>query len=474
MKLVSKFAFAIFVATAAVIALFSYLSIRRQVARIEESVSVDLESLGGGLRAAIVASWTAEGEGEALRIVDAARSHRSDVDIQWVSGVPSSLEDRVEERRDDGERRVVVSLPVRVDATRGGTLTLSRSVPTTGTILRNELGSEVGFALVLALVVGAIAASLGALLIGGPLGRIVAQARRVGAGDLSQRLRSDSKDEIGDLKRELNAMCDQLASARQKLSEEEAARLETLEQLRHLDRLRSVGTMASSIAHELGTPLNVLLLRGQSLVAGETEPDEIEGAGRTIVGQVEKMSRIVRQMLDFARPKDETRERFSASKIVEHAAHLLSGIAKKNGVAITTQCDADAEVFGHPSEIEQAVTNLMMNAIQAMPKGGALTLKVRTGEATPPNRAYLGTGSGTQPRGTFSAVMIDVRDDGIGMSAETLARIFEPFYTTKRGGGGTGLGLGVASGIAEDHGGFVTAESTLGKGSTFTLTLPRQ
>lgn len=472
MRVVAKFALAFFVATTLVIAAFSYFAIRRQVARIEESVAVDLQSLGGGLRAAIAASWSDEGQDDALHIVEAARSHRSDVEIEWISVPPTTQGDVVDERRDDAGRRVTVTLPVRVDATRGGTLVLSRTVPGTGAILRNELGDEVGLALVLALVLGALAVTFGGFLIGRPLDRIVDQARRIGAGDLSQRLRSDRRDEIGDLKREINSMCEKLASARKKLDDEAAARVETLEQLRHLDRLRSVGTMASSMAHELGTPLNVLLLRGQSLVVGETEAGELEAAGRTIVGQVEKMNRIVRQMLDFARPKEEAKERTSAAKVVEHASHLLSGIARKHGVVITTRIEDDAAIEGHPGEIEQAVTNLMMNAIQSMASGGKLELVVRTGQGVPPGRAYIGTGSGTQPSGAFPAVMIDVRDEGSGMSAETLARIFEPFYTTKRAGEGTGLGLSVAAGIAEDHGGFITAESELGKGSTFTLTLP--
>ncbi|CAN5754183.1 hypothetical protein BH09MYX1_BH09MYX1_20480 [soil metagenome] len=472
LKLVAKFALAFFLATTAIIAIYSYFATRRQVARIEENVVLDLRSLGGGLRSAITASWRADGESEALRIVAAAESERSDVDIRWVPGLPPAADDVVDDRHDTVDDRVTVSLPVRVDGGHGGMLILTRELPGTGTILGKEAPDDVVVALALALVLGGIAVLLGVVLIGRPLDRIVAQTRRVGAGDLSQRLKGDRNDEIGVIKRELNAMCDQLVSAQKKLEDEAAARLETLEQLRHLDRLRSVGMRASSVAHELGTPLNVLLIRGQALAEGEDET-EIKAAGRTIVGQVEKMSRIVRQMLDFSRAKEPTSERVSAKTLVERATNLLSAIAKKNGVVLTRRIEDDGPIDGHPGEIEQALTNLMMNAIHASPKGGKLELVVRRGEASLPRRAHLATGSGARPGGTFSAMMIDVRDDGSGMTEETLERIFEPFYTTKRKGEGTGLGLTVASGIAEDHGGFITAQSELGRGSTFTLTLPR-
>jgi signal transduction histidine kinase len=467
-RLVAKFALAFFLATIAVVGAFTFLAVKRQVARIENTAIVDLQNLGAGLRAAIQASWQAEGEAEAIAIVDAANGHRSDVDIRWVSGLSTSDVDAVSERRTDGEHEVEIVLPVRTADGRGGTLVLTRTLPSTGTLLLNELGDEILLAVVLAVVMAGVAVGLGVVLFGRPLERIVDQARRVGAGDFSQRLRQDRTDELGILKREFNAMCDKLVAAQKRVDDEAASRLETLEQLRHLDRLRTVGTMASSIAHELGTPLNVVLLRGQSLARGEATGDEVADAGKTIVAQVEKMSRIVRQMLDFSRPKDEARERVSARALVDRTMNLLVGIAKKHAVVTETSFQDDGAVLGRPSELEQALTNLVMNAIQAMKAGGKLVLGVRVGDAEPPRALMAEAGARA-----FPAVMIDVRDEGPGMDDATIGRIFEPFYTTKRSGEGTGLGLGVASGIAEDHGGFITASSTPGKGSTFTITLPR-
>ncbi len=468
MRLLAKFALAFFLATIAVVGTFTFFSVKRQVARIENTAIVDLQNLGEGLRAAIRASWQSEGEAEAIAIVEAANAHRDDVDMRWVSGVPDATGDSVTDRRVNGTHEVEVALPVRTADGRGGTLVLTRALPDTQTLLVKDLGDELLLAASLAVVMALVAAALGSALFGRPLDRIVAQARRIGVGDFSQRLRSDRTDELGVLKRELNAMCDKLVEAQRRVEEEAASRLETLEQLRHLDRLRTVGTMASSIAHELGTPLNVVLLRGQSLARGEAESAEVTASGATIVTQVEKMSRIVRQMLDFARPREDDRERVSARALVGRTVDLLAGIAKKHGVQTETQFTDDGAVLGSASALEQALTNLTMNAIQAMASGGKIVLGVRVGDAEAPN-ALARDGASR----TFPAVMIDVTDEGPGMDDATLARVFEPFYTTKARGEGTGLGLGVASGIAEDHGGFITARSAPGKGSTFTLTLPR-
>jgi signal transduction histidine kinase len=268
-------------------------------------------------------------------------------------------------------------------------------------------------------------------------------------------LKSTGTDEIGALKRELNAMCDRLEAAYTRIQEESTARVETLEQLRHLDRLRTVGTIASSIAHELGTPLNVLLLRGLSLADGEVDSQEVKEAGQAVVLQVEKMSRIVRQLLAFARARTATKEasrRIDLVAVAKHAASLLSTLASKHGVEVVVDARDDVHVRGDFGQLEQALTNLITNGIQAMDDaGGRLVVRVGSEGKT---------------------ASIEVEDEGKGMSAEVIERAFEPFFTTKPDAGGTGLGLHVARGIVEDHGGTMSVRSSPGTGTTFQLTLP--
>lgn len=261
----------------------------------------------------------------------------------------------------------------------------------------------------------------------------------------------------------LNAMCDRLVSARRGLEEESTARVEVLEQLRHLDRLRTVGTLASSLAHELGTPLNILLIRGQSLRDEKLDSGEVSEAGATVVSQVEKMRRIVQQLLDFARRRPPIRSEVRLSEVASRAKHLLSAMARKHGVEIELDVKTDASTLGDPTQLEQAVTNLMLNGIQAMTEGGVLRLEVRSEDsALAPNSSR-----------PIRVGVLDTQDQGPGIGADELARIFEPFYTTKPEGSGTGLGLGVASGIAAEHGGWIKAASERGKGSSFALYLPR-
>ena len=457
MKVVTKFAVAFFVVSALCLGLFSYGFAKREATRIERTLARGLTGYGVALRPTLEAAWAEHGLAAAERIVQAFQPE-GEVTAKLVGSEGSAplSQPRNEIVDEQGRRLVRVTLPVTGPRGAQATLLLERSVVDGSTIIRDELGDQMIATAILAVVMAALAAVLGAILIGQPLNRIVAQARRIGEGDLTHRLRATRTDEIGVLKRELNAMCDRLEAANARVEEEATARIETLEKLRHLDRLRTVGTLASGIAHELGTPLNVLLLRGQSLANGDVEPSEMPAAGAAVVNQVEQMSRMVRQPRGFARTRgalETRRERVDLAGVARHAPSLLGSLAKKHGVAIAVESDDDVAVHGDFGQIEQALTNLIVNGIQAMPKGGRLDVRVLR---------KPGTGG----------VVIEVRDEGTGMPPEVAQRVFDPFYTTKPEGEGTGLGLHVARGIVEEHGGSIRARSEVGKGSTFELHLP--
>lgn len=457
MKVVSKFALAFFAAACVCLAVFTYVLAEREVGRVERLVTQGLTSFATGMRPAIESAWRDRGFEAAQRIVaDFPPDGVLRVTIAETANPPPTVTSHIR-ALPTGGHMVHVTMPVTGPAGRTAVLELARTVADDSTVFRADIREQLLTAAALALVMGIIAAVLGAWVIGGPLGRMVAQARRIGAGDFSQRLKSTGTDEIGVLKRELNAMCDRLVDAQARLEEEAAARVETLEQLRHLDRLRTVGTIASSIAHELGTPLNVLLLRGQSLASGEVAAVEVEDAGRAVLAQVEKMSRIVRQLLGFTRSRSASTANateLDPLAVCRHACGLLGSLAKKHHVSIDVQGDTAARTRGDFGQLEQALTNLIVNGIQAMPNGGKLTIRV----TAPPDD---------------DAVAIAVSDEGDGMPPDVISRIFEPFFTTKPGAEGTGLGLNVARGIAEDHGGSIGVTSQPGAGTTFTMRLPR-
>jgi two-component system, NtrC family, sensor kinase len=261
----------------------------------------------------------------------------------------------------------------------------------------------------------------------------------------------------------MNAMCERLVEAQERSAVEERARIAALEQLRHADRLMTVGKLASGIAHELGTPLNVVGARAAMIADGETSAAESVEYARIITGACDQMTRIIRQLLDFARPRGAERVTEEVARLAQRTLELLEPIAAKRGVSLRLREEgaaAAAEVDA--GQVQQVFTNLVVNAIQAM-DGGTVEVVVAQRRAIAPRD--LG-GAETD------CVSVTVRDEGSGISAEHLPHVFEPFFTTKDVGQGTGLGLSVAYGIVRDHQGWMEVESEVGRGSEFVVYLP--
>jgi signal transduction histidine kinase len=230
-------------------------------------------------------------------------------------------------------------------------------------------------------------------------------------------------------------------------------------QLRHADRLNVIGTLAAGVAHEIGTPLNVIsgsaeLLRG----ASPADVDELAGV---IYEQTSRISSIIRHLLDFGRRGGTKAAAVDLNELARAGTRLLAPIAKKRAVQLrVAPAPAPVVVCGNAAELEQVLSNLVLNAIQAMPLSGG-TISIEVGHAS---RAG---GRGDRPLGTFS-----IEDTGVGIPARDLPRIFDPFFTTKGVGEGTGLGLSVSYGIVQDHGGEIEVDSEVGRGTRFTVLLP--
>jgi signal transduction histidine kinase len=343
---------------------------------------------------------------------------------------------------------------------------------------------------------------LGVWLVGRPIKTLINKARRVGAGDFSGRLQIPHAAEIGELATEMNLMSERLADAGKQLAAATTARIVAIEQLRHADRLSTVGKLASGIAHELGTPLNVVSGRAQLIAESvqATAGDRLGQAAildvtdnvRIIVEQTRRMSAIIRQLLDFARRRGVQKASYDLRQLVAQTVSMLQPLAEKRGVTLAieaTTTPASAQVDA--SQIQQVLTNVVVNAIQSMPKGGMVTIALRPSSTQPPPGAEITQGesrgepagfAGGEPSreglGTLSGFPcqqfeIAVTDQGDGIAAEVLPHVFEPFFTTKAVGEATGLGLSVAYGIVQEHGGFITVESELGRGSRFAIHLPR-
>ena len=242
-----------------------------------------------------------------------------------------------------------------------------------------------------------------------------------------------------------------------RLRELERRRLEQV--LFDSEKLAATGRLAASIAHEINNPLeavqNALYLLQQRGNVAEGAREYLDIAAR----ETQRMSRILRQMLGFYR-QTEVMAETDINALIDEASALVAKRLRERGVTFVSEMDKSIpHVRASADQLKQVVLNLMLNAADSMPKGGTITVATSGG---------LGTDSELFGR---PAVQIQVRDTGEGIPDERLAQIFEPFFSTKPGRG-TGLGLWVSQGIVQNHGGTMRVRSRVGRGTTFTITLP--
>lgn len=224
------------------------------------------------------------------------------------------------------------------------------------------------------------------------------------------------------------------------------------EQLRRTERIAELGTLASGMAHEIGTPMNVILGRAEYMMDRVTD-EAIKKGLKTIIAQVERITRVMNQLLAFAGRKPPERRPLQLKAIVEDGMELFRERLDRNQVTVELMIDDRCpSVMADADQMSQVFINLVANAIHAMPEGGIL----RIGLAQDQN-----------------SVKLTVSDTGHGIPQELLPKVFEPFFTTKEFGKGTGLGLTVVKGIIDEHQGAITVESEEGKGTTVSISLPK-
>lgn len=290
-----------------------------------------------------------------------------------------------------------------------------------------------------------------------PIQELASGARRFAKHDYSHRIELGNFDELADLATTFNSMAETIGTRdRQILAQNEAlesqVRQRTAEVL-HSERLAAVGEMVAGIAHEIGTPLNVISgyaedIRGDR--AGECLGDDLD----IIISETRRIADLVRGLQDFARPHPPTFAHIDVGDAAREAVQLVTPTARKAGVALTVVVSGEAaSSSADPHDIKQAILNLVVNAIHASNPEGRVSVDV-TGEE--------------------SEICIAVTDEGEGMAEEVQRQIFEPFFTTKLSGEGTGLGLAIVRRIVERHGGTISVQSHPGVGSSFQIAIPRK
>jgi signal transduction histidine kinase len=288
-----------------------------------------------------------------------------------------------------------------------------------------------------------------------PISRLMDGIQRLGRGEPAAPLPVERQDEIGRVAEAFNEMTEQLDLARRRLLTETEHSLDLEQQLRAAETLAVAGKLASSLAHEVGTPLNIVSGRAEFL---QMSPSLDEAARRDlgiIVSQIDRISKIIRSLLDSVRPQKLELQPTSLAEVLDRILPLLNHPARRHGVAIVTSIPPDLPaLFADPGQLQQVLINLVLNGVDATPTGGQITISARV------------TSDGTR------SIAITVRDTGPGIPAELQAKVFEPFFTTKPAGQGTGLGLAICRDIIKAHGGHIQIESEPGVGTTFTVLVP--
>jgi signal transduction histidine kinase len=289
-----------------------------------------------------------------------------------------------------------------------------------------------------------------------PLARLTKAIERLGREPSSDPLPVLRRDELGRVAEAFNAMAARLGAAQHRLMEETARAVELERELRRTATLAVAGRLASSLAHEVGTPLNVVSGRAEAMLKELPESQPARKDLQIIVRQIDRIARIIGSVLDVVRTHKPELKPTALGDVIDELMPLLRHTAAQHDVTLEAGSFAEnAVVFADAAQIQQVLINLALNAVEATPSVGRVVVSLD-------RRAH-----GGRP-----GVAIVVSDTGSGIAPEHVGRLFEPFFTTKPRGRGTGLGLPICRDIAEAHGGDIGVETAVGAGTTVTVWLP--
>ncbi len=316
----------------------------------------------------------------------------------------------------------------------------------------------------------AISVSLGLILykiVSKPVSELTHGMDKIATGDFNYSVPIKSKDEMGTLARTFNSMIKDIKAARdqkevwtQTLETEIAKKTEEIQKthagLVQTEKLASLGRMAAGVAHEINNPLTGVVTFAY-LMKKNVSPDSQEAKDlNVIIEQAERCSKIIKNLLVFARAAPAEKGKISINKVLAQTIYMVQNQEKFNNIKFEIKMDeSDFTTLGDASQFQQIFLNMIINAADAMNERGTMTIATRK------------LGVDDKP-----FVEIEFTDTGGGIPEETLGKLFEPFFTTKPVGKGTGLGLSVSHGIVKHYGGQIDVKSTIGKGTTFFVKLP--
>jgi|SRR5690554_1638632 two-component system NtrC family sensor kinase len=357
----------------------------------------------------------------------------------------------------EGERVYSVVRPLRQDGEIVGAIEVAQTLAFVEAEKRQTRERYIVSTALLAVAMTILILWLVQRLVARPLDRLVAAVRALGGGELAHRIdRNVGPGELGVLAREFNDMADRLEAARARVEREAEERLALERRLRETEKMAALGTLAAGLAHEIAAPLHVIRGRAEMLLKREQESGS-ERNLRIISAQIERITHIVRNLLDYARRREPRMESVPVSRLLDDLLEFLAAEISADGVQVQRTGRVDVAVYGDADLLHQVFINLLLNALQAL-----------RGRDSPQLRLDVSTSS-------TGSVVIDVEDNAGGIEEHMLEVIFDPFVTTKPAETGTGLGLAVARSIVEEHGGRIEAFNRQRdgvRGAVFRVTLP--
>jgi signal transduction histidine kinase len=486
-RIPTKLVLGLATASAVILGSYGWRELRKEKKDLTDVAKHDMKVLGTALKVAIENALRDQQVADVNEILTSLKLKDSAIDVLLFDpagqlsphpfGSPASAEvvrDGVREVRSSGEAlvriqgtrdlsRIVGIFPLRDDdGTNLGSIAIVRPLDALRADLRSETIST--FLSILSLIVGVAGVGwfLVHLYVGRPLGKLMVAMEDVRAGNLTANVSVQRADEVGRLAAEFNAMVRELEGARRRLIEATESR-EALEAgLRRVDKLASLGQLSAGLAHEIGSPLQILNGRARALASRTDLPAEIRRIAQVFEEQSDRIAKIVEQLMTVARRKPAQWGEFDLKSTVGPIVELMGHEARRRGVRLEFECPNPLpKVVADVDQVQQVTLNLLSNALRATPREGRVRLSLaassfKTGQSMPEH----------------PSVSLVVQDTGCGISEELLGHIFEPFFTTWAEAGGAGLGLAVVRSIIDEHGGTIDVSSEKSVGTRLTVHFP--
>jgi len=500
MRIATKLTILLLLAVSVALAGYGYLRTKRERDRLVEEVQQDAVFLANAVRLAVEHAMRDKRPEDVPKLLTEIVRHPSPVDRVWVYN--SRLEEtgsagaeaaagavipRPDVERTVGQRvatvryvdsppRPVVYVVVPLTGPEGGAGGALAVVHATTRIERQvrEVMQELVVRLsLLSLTIFLVIWFTVRVSIRRPLRALVRATLALGRGQLTERIALRRRDEIGQLASAFNRMAGELQVAHERTRTEADGRLDAERRLQQAQKLAALGRLASEVAHEIGTPLSIISGRTE-VIQKKLPPDHplARDAG-TVLRQVERISGILRQLLDYARPRRLTRNPLPVEPVFNRVVELLDPIAGRRQVRLVAEAPGVLPpILADADQLQQVLLNLVTNALDATPAGGQVRLTAgdaELGSTPPPAEGRLRISRGRIPQ---PCVTLRVDDTGCGIPPERLEKIFEPFFSTKERGGGTGLGMAIVEDIVRAHGAAIEIESAEGRGTTIWLRWP--